>query len=123
MASFASSNTRSNTRTALRSFAAALLVAAGLSFAGPAPASAIEQVASGDDLAKEACRAAMYQGFLTGASSSHCRAPLFAVPSSAAFRCGLYREAGFYPSSLMHKACKLYDAGVIKAFVQDLAVY
>ena len=57
-----------------------------------------------------------YFGFETGATAEFCDA-LFFLPTSAAFKCSLYKDAG-YPSSLMEKACLLYDRGFIQSFTQ-----
>jgi len=103
-----------------RSLAAAALLAAALAMPG-GPAAATEYAADRASVAEEACRSDVYQGFITGAEAQTCQQPLFALPSSAAFKCGLYEEAGVYPSGLMRKACSLFESGLIKTFVQDVA--
>lgn len=105
-----------------RVFVGASLVAVTLTLAGGMvrPAAALEYAAGRVAVAEESCRNEVYEGFISGAEVRHCQAPLFALPSSAAFRCGLYQEAGVYPSGLMRKACNLFDSGVIKTFVQDV---
>ena len=103
-----------------RSLAVAGLLAATLAMtAGPTAAS--EYAADRTAVAQEACRSEVHQGYIAGPGTRGCAQPLFALPSSAAFKCGLYEEAGVYPSGLMRKACSLFESGLIKTFVQDVA--
>ncbi len=62
------------------------------------------------------CERRTYYGFESGATAERCER-LFFMPTSAGFKCNLYTEAG-YPSSLMKKACLLYDRGYIQSFTQ-----
>jgi len=62
------------------------------------------------------CERRTYFGFESDATAERCER-LFFMPTSAGFKCNLYKEAG-YPSSLMKKACLLYDRGYIQSFTQ-----
>ena len=62
------------------------------------------------------CERQTYFGLESGATADRCDR-LFFIPTSAGFKCNLYKEAG-YPSSLMKKACLLFDSGYIQSFTQ-----
>ncbi len=76
-----------------------------------------QAVANIDQVAASDCSREIYTGLSSRASSERCD-DLFFVPTSAAIKCGLYLDAG-YPSTLMRKACQLYDRGAIEFFLED----
>ena len=80
------------------------------------PANAALQQVSLEEVRAIDCQRQTYFGFETGATAEFCDA-LFFLPTSAAFKCSLYKDAG-YPSSLMEKACLLYDRGFIQSFTE-----
>ncbi len=101
-----------------RSFLGALGVAAVvLLTAAPSPAGAVQQVASLEEVAQDHCARQVYQGLTWGARPDQCDLGLFPLPASASLKCNLYRETG-YPSSLMEKACQLFDRGLIEFFIE-----
>lgn len=83
----------------------------------PTPAGALQQVASMEEVAQERCARQVYQGLTWGARPDQCDQGLFPLPASASLKCNLYRETG-YPSSLMRKACQLFDRGLIEFFIE-----
>ena len=80
-------------------------------------AEAALMTASPESVKAADCERQTYFGLESGATADHCER-LFFIPTSAGFKCNLYTEAG-YPSSLMKKACLLYDSGYIQSFTQD----
>jgi hypothetical protein len=83
----------------------------------PTPADALQQVASMEEVAQDRCARQVYQGLTWGAKPDRCDQGLFPLPASASLKCNLYRETG-YPSSLMRKACQLFDRGLIEFFIE-----
>ena len=88
-------------------------------FAASGPAEARESVAQPAEIAAADCARQVYTGLASRSSTERC-GELFFVPTSAALKCGLYRDAG-YPSSLMRKACQLFDQGAVEFFLEDKA--
>lgn len=96
-------------------FAGLVLFVGMLAFSNGAEAR--QAVANSDQVAASDCSREIYTGLSSRASSERCN-DLFFVPTSAAIKCGLYLDAG-YPSTLMRKACQLYDRGAIEFFLED----
>ena len=87
----------------------------GLLLAG-GKAEAALMAASPESVRAADCERQPYFGLESGATADRCER-LFFMPTSAGFKCNLYKEAG-YPSSLMKKACLLFDSGYIQSFTQ-----
>lgn len=95
--------------------ASAVAVLSGLLLAG-GEAEAALMAASTESVKAADCGRQTYFGLESGATADRCER-LFFIPTSAGFKCNLYKEAG-YPSSLMKKACLLFDSGYIQSFTQ-----
>ena len=85
----------------------------------PESSEARKAPASMEEVASSNCARQLYTGFASSPSAESCN-ELFFFPTSAAVKCGLYLDAG-YPSSLMRKACQLYDRGAIEFFLEDVS--
>ena len=94
-----------------------LILALALVMVSTSPVEAAWRAASVDEIANESCARQLYQGLVWGANPGFCDQGLFPLPASASLKCNLYREAG-YPSSLMKKACQLFDRGLIEFFIE-----
>ena len=88
-----------------------------VSWAFVQPAEARESVPSPVELAESECRVTLYDGLAGTAEASACRETLY-LPTSAAFKCQLYKDAG-YPSRVMRKACLLFDLGYIESISEE----
>ena len=105
-------------RSLSRHFAGApLILALALMMVSISPVEAAWRAASVDEITHESCARQVYQGLVWGAKPGFCDQGLFPLPASASLKCNLYRETG-YPSSLMKKACQLFDRGLIEFFIE-----
>ena len=100
-----------------RSLVPALMLSAAMAAALAGTAKANLSIADLQQVAEETCARQVFKGFGYSASAERCDDPFF-IPTSASVKCGLYRDAG-YPSSLMRKACQLYDRGAMEFFLED----
>ncbi len=95
---------------------AVLLGATLLNTMLPAPAQAVQQDLSLYQLERAECDYQAFLGFDNAAIEGRCNGDFY-FPSSAAFRCNLYSDAG-YPSELMEKVCALFQGGSFSELMQ-----
>ncbi|MEM7172978.1 MAG: hypothetical protein AAF530_22645 [Pseudomonadota bacterium] len=92
----------------------ALLLAASWFASGPVQAAQEDLGLS--EIERAECELQTLLGFETRLVEGRCGGDFY-FPSSAAFRCNLYQDAG-YPSELMEKVCALFHGGSFSELLQ-----